>query len=144
MMEQTLAGAGVLCIVAAVLTRQLKAAGRTVPELVRSTQRQALLAGMGGVLLAGALLSHLVDPAEDNPLRSNIASPPASEVPSPAGGATPQPASQLPAPDVSATESAAPDTERPDRTGAASDSEAELRSRSRDRKRGPTAAGEDP
>ena len=139
-MEETLAGAGILCILAALLTRQLKAAGRTVPELVRSTQRQVLLAGMGGVLLAGALLSHLVDPlGEDNPLRRTIAPPHATDAPAPTTDSPQAGPLQTPGSDAASGPAAgSPETpsDRPDRSDSNAPNEDELRSRSRERKRG--------
>ena len=46
-MDEMLAGAGILCILAAIMTRQLKAAGRNIPVLISSPRRQALLAALG-------------------------------------------------------------------------------------------------
>jgi hypothetical protein len=149
MMEETLAGAGILCIAAALLTRQLKAAGRNVPQLVRSTQRQALLAGMGGVLLAGALLSHLVDPSamDGDPLRGNITPPHATDAPPSASDSAQDMAPQMAGQGASSEGPGGVDDtplDRADRPETSAQNEDELRSRSRDRKRGPSAGGPNP
>ena len=56
-MDEMLAGAGILCILAAIMTRQLKAAGRNIPVLISSPRRQALLAALGAVLLGASFLA---------------------------------------------------------------------------------------
>src|SRR6476661_3305022 len=65
-MDEMLAGAGILCILAAIMTRQLKAAGRNIPVLISSPRRQALLAALGAVLLGASFLADRDFPARDH------------------------------------------------------------------------------
>lgn len=141
-MEEMLTGAGILCIVAALLTRQLQAAGRSIPVFVSSTRRQALLAALGGLLLGGAFLTHLINPtpAEGSPLRGNITPPHATEAPPSVSDSSGENPPQMSGQGASSEE---PGTthgsaiERSDHPASTEDSEDQLRSRNRERKREP-------
>ena len=142
-MDEMLAGAGILCILAAIMTRQLKAAGRNIPVLISSPRRQALLAALGAVLLGASFLAGLVDPAAQTGSlpRGTITPPHATDappsVPDSSGGNAPQMSGQ-------GASSQGPgalgdhEIERSDHPDSASTvTEDELRSRSRERKREP-------
>jgi hypothetical protein len=143
-MEEMLAGAGILCIAAAVMTRQLKAAGRNIPVLISSTRRQALLAALGAVLLGASFLTRLVDPSAQTGTftRGTITPPHATDAPpsvssDSSGGNAPQmsgqgASSEGPGP---SGDHAIERSDHPD--SAATVTEDELRSRSRERKREP-------
>jgi hypothetical protein len=142
-MDEMLAGAGILCILAAIMTRQLKAAGRNIPVVISSTRRQALLAALGAVLLGASFLTRLVDPSAQTgtSVRGTITPPHATDAPpsvsDSGGGNAPQMSGQ-------GASSEGPGAsgdhviERSDHPDAASTgTEDERRSRSRERKREP-------
>ena len=142
-MDEMLAGAGILCILAAIMTRQLKAAGRNIPVLISSPRRQALLAALGAVLLGASFLAGLVDPSAQTGSfpRGTITPPHATDAPpsvsDSSGGNAPQMSGQGAS---SEGPGASGDhvTERSDHPDSASTgTEDELRSRSRERKREP-------
>lgn len=140
-MEELLTGAGILCIAAVLLTRQLQAAGRSIPVFVASSRRQALLAAFGGLLLAGALLTHLIYPTpEASSLHATITPPHATDAPPSISDAADGIPAQMSGQGAS---SEGPGTthgsviERSDHPASTEDSEDQLRSRGRERKREP-------
>ena len=142
-MDEMLAGAGILCILAAIMTRQLKAAGRNIPVLISSPRRQALLAAVGAVLLGASFLAGLVDPAAQTGSlpRGTITPPHATDAPpsvsDSSGGNAPQMSGQG-ASSQGPGASGDHEIERSDHPDSASTvTEDELRSRSRERKREP-------
>ena|SRR6476646_398263 len=142
-MDEMLAGAGILCILAAIMTRQLKAAGRNIPVLISSARRQALLAALGAVLLGASFLAGLVDPAAQTGTfpRGTITPPHATDAPpsvsDSSGGNAPQMSGQG-ASSQGPGASGEHEIERSDHPESASTgTEDELRSRSRERKREP-------
>ena len=142
-MDEMLAGAGILCILAAIMTRQLKAAGRNIPVLISSPRRQALLAALGAVLLGASFLAGLVDPAAQTGTfpRGTITPPHATDAPPSVSDASGGNAPQMSGQGASSEGPGASGdhvTERSDHPGSASTgTEDELRSRSRERKREP-------
>jgi len=141
-MDEMLAGAGILCILAAITTRQLKAAGRNIPVLISSPRRQALLAAVGAVLLGASFLAGLVDPAAQTGSlpRGTITPPHATDAPpsvsDSSGGNAPQMSGQG-ASSQGPGASGDHEIERSDHPDSATVTEDELRSRSRERKREP-------
>jgi hypothetical protein len=142
-MDEMLAGAGILCILAAIMTRQLKAAGRNIPVLISSPRRQALLAALGAVLLGASFLAGLVDPAAQTGTfpRGTITPPHATDAPPSVSDSSGGNAPQMSGQGVSSQGPGASGdhvTERSDHPDSASTvTEDELRSRSRERKREP-------
>jgi hypothetical protein len=142
-MDEMLAGAGILCILAAIMTRQLKAAGRNIPVLISSPRRQALLAAVGAVLLGASFLAGLVDPAAQTGSlpRGTITPPHATDAPPSVSDASGGNAPQMSGQGASSEGPGASGdhvTERSDHPDSASTgTEDELRSRSRERKREP-------
>ena len=142
-MDEMLAGAGILCILAAIMTRQLKAAGRNIPVLISSPRRQALLAALGAVLLGASFLAGLVDPAAQTGSlpRGTITPPHATDAPPSVSDSSGGNAPQMSGQGVSSQGPGASGdhvTERSDHPDSASTgTEDELRSRSRERKREP-------
>lgn len=141
-MEEMLAGAGVLCILGAVMTRQLRAAGRTVPIVIRSTRRQALLGALGALLLAASFLTRLADPAAGtvSSVRGNIAPPHATgaapSVSDSGGGDASQMSGQA-ASSEGPGAGGASIVERSDPMDSSTRTEDDRRSRSRERRREP-------
>jgi hypothetical protein len=83
-MGQTLVGAGIACIIAAIIGGGLKAFGLEIPVL-NSLRRQVLLAIFGAILLGIALFDHSTDlpPGPKSPEKT-VELNPASSVPAPA------------------------------------------------------------
>src|SRR4029077_5218053 len=129
---------------AAIITRQLKAAGRNIPVLISSPRRQALLAAVGAVLLGASFLAGLVDPAAQTGSlpRGTITPPHATDAPpsvsDSSGGNAPQMSGQGASSQGPGASGDHVVTERSDHPDSASTgTEDELRSRSRERKREP-------
>jgi hypothetical protein len=141
-MEEMLAGAGILCILAAMMTRQLRAAGRNIPVVIRSTRRQALLGALGALLLAASFLTRLADPAAGavSSVRGNITPPHATDAPPPVSDSGGGDASQMSGQGAS---SEGPGVggdrviERSDPLDSSTATEDDRRSRSRERRREP-------